>query len=138
MKKMFRALAMIGLAVAGVVTTTALPVSSAQAQSWRDDGPRGDRDRRDWRGDRRDDRRDWRDDRRGRGDRRDWRDDRGRRGNDWRERREARVGRELDRARRTPGYVDPRSQGDYTNYNGRGSGYRPCTYVERGGRTVCR
>ncbi|WP_454279809.1 hypothetical protein [Sphingomonas sp. Marseille-Q8236] len=136
MKKMFQALAAIGLTMAGVATTTALPVSGAQAQSWRDDGPRFDRDRRD----RRDDRRDWRnDDRRDwRGERRGWRDDRGWRRDDWRGRREARTQREFDRARRTPGYVDPRSQGDYTNYNGRGSGYRPCNYVERNGRTVCR
>ncbi|HJO67933.1 MAG TPA: hypothetical protein QF469_21670 [Sphingomonas sanguinis] len=132
MKKMFQALAMIGLSVAGVATTTALPLSSAQAQSWRDDGPRGDRDRRDWRQDRRDDGRDWR------GERRGWRDDRGWRGNDWRARREARTAREYERARRTPGYVDPRSQGDYTNYTGRGSGYRPCNYVRQNGRTLCR
>ncbi|MFE8584162.1 hypothetical protein ACFX59_08665 [Sphingomonas sp. NCPPB 2930] len=133
MKKMFRMLAMMGLSVAGVATTTALPLSNAQAQSWRDDGPRRDRDRdrAEWR---RDDRRDWRDDRRG--ERRGWRDDRGWRGDDWRGRREARVQREMDRARRTPGYVDPRSQGDYTNYNGRG--YRPCRYVRQNGRTLCR
>ncbi|CAM3139622.1 MULTISPECIES: hypothetical protein [Sphingomonas] len=128
MKKMFQTLAMIGLSVASVATTTALPLSSAQAQSWHDDGYRHDRDRRDWR----DDRRDWR------GERRGWRDDRGWRGDRWRERRQARVDRAYDRARRTPGYVDPRSQGDYTNYTGPGSGYRPCNYVERNGRTVCR
>lgn len=148
MKKMFQALAMIGLSVAGVATTTALPLSSAQAQSWRDDGPRGDRDRydrerRDWRQDRRDERGDWRQDRRDdgrdwRGERRGWRDDRGWRGDDWRARREARTAREYERARRTPGYVDPRSQGDYTNYTGRGSGYRPCNYVRQNGRTLCR
>jgi hypothetical protein len=133
MKKVFHVLAAIGLSVAGIATTTALPVSSAEAQSWRGDGPRYDRDRRDDRRDwRQNDRRDWR------GERRGWRDDRGGRGNDWRARREARVAREYDRARRTPGYVDPRSQGDYTNYTGRGSGYRPCNYVERNGRTVCR
>ncbi|MDQ1230462.1 hypothetical protein [Sphingomonas sp. SORGH_AS_0879] len=133
MKKTFQALAAIGLSVAGIATTTALPVSSAEAQSWRGDGPRYDRDRRDDRRDwRQNDRRDWR------GERRGWRDDRRRGRDDWRGRREARTQRELDRARRTPGYVDPRSQGDYTNYNGRGSGYRPCTYVQRGGRTVCR
>ncbi|GAL99551.1 hypothetical protein [Sphingomonas parapaucimobilis] len=133
MKKVFHVLAAIGLSVAGIATTTALPVSSAAAQSWRGDGPRYDRDRRDDRRDwRQNDRRDWR------GERRGWRDDRGWRGNDWRARREARVAREYDRARRTPGYVDPRSQGDYTNYTGRGSGYRPCNYVERNGRTVCR
>ncbi|APX66507.1 hypothetical protein V3I01_09585 [Sphingomonas sp. gentR] len=132
MKKMFHVLAAIGLSVTGVAATTVLPVASAEAQSWRgDDGPRYDRDRRD--------RRDWREDRRDwRGERRGWRDDRGWRSNDWRARREARVAREYDRARRTPGYVDPRSQGDYTNYTGRGSGYRPCNYVERNGRTVCR
>ncbi len=132
MKKMFHVLAAIGLSVTGVAATTVLPVASAEAQSWRgDDGPRYDRDRRD--------RRDWREDRRDwRGERRGWRDDRGWRDNDWRARREARVAREYDRARRTPGYVDPRSQGDYTNYTGRGSGYRPCNYVERNGRTVCR
>ncbi|KQO50599.1 hypothetical protein [Sphingomonas sp. Leaf257] len=132
MKKMFHVLAAIGLSVTGVAATTVLPVASAEAQSWRgDDGPRNDRDRRD--------RRDWREDRRDwRGERRGWRDDRGWRSNDWRARREARVAREYDRARRTPGYVDPRSQGDYTNYTGRGSGYRPCNYVERNGRTVCR
>jgi hypothetical protein len=129
---MFHVLAAIGLSVTGVAATTVLPVASAEAQSWRgDDGPRNDRDRRD--------RRDWREDRRDwRGERRGWRDDRGWRSNDWRARREARVAREYDRARRTPGYVDPRSQGDYTNYTGRGSGYRPCNYVERNGRTVCR
>jgi hypothetical protein len=133
MKKVFHVLAAIGLSVAGIATTTALPVSSAEAQSWRGDGPRYDRDRRDDRRDwRQNDRRDWR------GERRGWRDDRGWRSNDWRARREARVAREYDRARRTPGYVDPRSQGDYTNYTGRGSGYRPCNYVERNGRTVCR
>jgi hypothetical protein len=133
MKKVFHVLAAIGLSVAGIATTTALPVSSAEAQSWRGDGPRYDRDRREDRRDwRQNDRRDWR------GERRGWRDDRGGRGNDWRARREARVAREYDRARRTPGYVDPRSQGDYTNYTGRGSGYRPCNYVERNGRTVCR
>ncbi len=143
MKKFLHVFAILGLSVAGVATTTALPVSEAQAQSWRD-GPRydRDRDRREWRDERRD-RRDWRDDRRGdrgdwRGERRGWRDDRGWRGNGWQARRDARVAREYDRARRNPGYVDPRSQGDYTNYTGRGSGYRPCTYVERGGRTVCR
>jgi len=106
MKKMFHVLAAIGLSVTGVAATTVLPVASAEAQSWRgDDGPRNDRDRRD--------RRDWREDRRDwRGERRGWRDDRGWRSNDWRARREARVAREYDRARRTPGYVDPRSQGD--------------------------
>ncbi|WP_322963540.1 hypothetical protein [Sphingomonas fuzhouensis] len=142
MKKLFHGLALIGLSVAGVAATMALPVSSAQAQSWRDDGPRFDRDRRDWRDDRpdwREDRRDRRDDRGDwRGERRGWRDDRGWRGDDWRARREARVAREYDRARRTPGYVDPRSQGDYTNYTGPGSGYRPCRYVQRNGRTLCR
>lgn len=112
MKKLFQFMAVIGLSVAGIATTTAVPTSAAQAQSWRDGGPRYDRDRR------------------------NWRDDRGRRGNDWRGRRQARVDRAYDRARRTPGYVDPRSQGDYTNYTGRG--YRPCTYVRRNGRTVCR
>ncbi len=119
MKKMFHVLAAIGLSVTGVAATTVLPVASAEAQSWRgDDGPRYDRDRRD--------RRDWREDRRDwRGERRGWRDDRGWRGNDWRARREARVAREYDRARRTPGYVDPRSQGDYTNYTGRGFGLSP-------------
>lgn len=132
MKKMFHVLAAIGLSVTGVAATTALPVSSVEAQSWRGDGPRYDRDRRDDRRDWRGDRRDWR------GERRGWRDDRSWRGDDWRGRREARVAREYDRARRTPGYVDPRSQGDYTNYTGRGSGYRPCNYVERNGRTVCR
>lgn len=131
MKMMFRTLAMIGLSVAGVATTTTLPMSSAQAQSWRDDGHRHDRDRRD-------DRRDWRGDRGDRGERRGWRDDRGWRGDNWRARREARVAREYDRARRTPGYVDPRSQGDYTNYTGPGSGYRPCHYVRQNGRTLCR
>lgn len=45
MKKMFHALAAIGLSVAGVAAATALPVSSVEAQSWRDDGPRYDRDR---------------------------------------------------------------------------------------------
>ncbi|MET4898860.1 hypothetical protein RN629_17225 [Sphingomonadaceae bacterium jetA1] len=175
MKTMFHALATIGLSVMGIAATTTLPVASAQAQFWHDEGPRDDRDRRewrddlrDWRGDRgdwrndrrdwrgnrgdwRDDRRDWRDDRGGwRDDRRDWRghrdgwrddrpgwgDDDGWRGGDWRARRDARIAREYDRARRTPGYVDPRSQGDQTNYTG--PGYRPCTYVERNGRTVCR
>ncbi|WP_343526870.1 hypothetical protein [Sphingomonas sp.] len=140
MKRMLRIFAVIGLSVAGVAATTTLPVTSAQAQGWRDDGPRRDRDRRD-------DRRDWRDQRRGDqgnwrgerlGERRGWRDDRGWRGDDWRARREARIAREYDRARRTPGYVDPRSQGDYTNYTGPGSGYRPCRYVQRNGRTVCR
>ncbi|WP_230481748.1 hypothetical protein [Sphingomonas sp. Leaf21] len=130
MKKMFQTLAAIGLSVAGIATTTAIPVSSAQAQSWRDGGPRYDRDRRDDRRDyRRDDRRDWR------GERRGWRDDRG---NGWRGQRAERTQWAMERARRTPGYVDPRSQGDYNNYNGRGSGYRPCTYVRSGGRTVCR
>ena len=125
MKTMFRIFAAIGLSLAGVAAGTALPATSAEAQGWRGDGPRYDRDRRD-------DRRDWR------GERRGWRDDRGRRGDDWRTRREARVAREYERARRTPGYVDPRSQGDYTNYTGPGSGYRPCRYVQRNGRTVCR
>ncbi|WP_294272959.1 hypothetical protein [uncultured Sphingomonas sp.] len=134
MKKMFHALAAIGLSVAGVAAATALPVSSAEAQSWRDDGPRYDRDRGDWRGDRGD----WRGERRGWQNGRGWRDDRGWRGDNWRARREARVAREYDRARRTPGYVDPRSQGDYTNYTGRGSGYRPCNYVRENGRTLCR
>lgn len=141
MKKLFHTLAAIGLSVAGIATTTALPVSSAQAQSWRGDGPRYDRDRRDDRREwRRDGRRDYRNDGRRdwRGNQRGWRDNRDGRGNDWRGQRQARTERALDRARRTPGYVDPRSQGDYTNYNGRGSGYRPCTYVQRGGRTVCR
>lgn len=128
MKKMFHVLAAIGLSVTGVAATTVLPAASAEAQSWRGDGPRYDRDRRDWR----EDRRDWR------GERRGWRDDRGWRGDNWRGRREARVAREYDRARRTPGYVDPRSQGDYTNYTGRGSGYRPCNYVRENGRTLCR
>ncbi|BCI69449.1 hypothetical protein SUS17_67 [Sphingomonas sp. S17] len=143
MKKILHLFAVLGLSVAGVAATATLPASDAQAQSWRD-GPRydRDRDRRDWRedrGDRRGDRRDWRNDRRDwRGERRGWQDDRGWRGDRWQARREARVAREYDRARRTPGYVDPRSQGDYTNYTGRGSGYRPCTYVERNGRTVCR
>ncbi|WP_433910417.1 hypothetical protein [Sphingomonas yabuuchiae] len=134
MKKMFHALAAIGLSVASVAAATALPVSSAEAQSWRGDGPRYDRDRGDWRSDRGD----WRGERRGWQNGRGWRDDRGWRGDNWRARREARVAREYDRARRTPGYVDPRSQGDYTNYTGRGSGYRPCNYVQENGRTLCR
>lgn len=134
MKKMFHALVAIGLSVAGVAAATALPVSSVEAQSWRDDGPRYDRDRGDWRGDRGD----WRGERRSWQNGRGWRDDRGWRGDNWRARREARVAREYDRARRTPGYVDPRSQGDYTNYTGRGSGYRPCNYVRENGRTLCR
>jgi hypothetical protein len=130
MKKMFHVLAAIGLSVTGVAATTILPAASAEAQSWRGDGPRYDR------GDR-GERRGWRDDR-GWQNNRGWRDDRGRRGDNWRAQREARVARAYDRARRTPGYVDPRTQGDYTNYTGRGSGYRPCNYVRQNGRTLCR
>lgn len=145
MHKLLQMVAAFGLVVSG--TAMSLQPSEAQAQSWR-----GDRNEGRWQGDR--DRRDYRrDDRRARYDRRDWRgrDDRwdrrgredrwDRRGRD--DRWDRRDGRRRDttaqairRAERQPGYVDPRSQGDNTNYYGQG--YRPCTYEIRNGRRVCR